>query len=312
MANISLVIPVFNEEKGLSIVYKALCDVANKRKEDFEFIFVNDGSGDGSLGALLAINRSDPRVKVIDFSRNFGHQGALTAGIDFATGDAVILMDADMEDPPEKICDFLDNWSQGYDVVYAIRRKRKVGLFMKISYFLFHKINNMISEISIPDSSGIFALMDRKVVDIIKKIPEKNRYIPGLRSWVGLKQIGVEVERGSRYDKRPRVSFLKLTKLAFDSYISFSRVPLKIASFLGIFFSFLSFVGIFVIIFLKFAVGFPVHGWASIIMLILFVSGVQLITIGIIGEYIGRILDETKNRPIYIVKQAIGFKDPEK
>ncbi|MDD4979763.1 MAG: glycosyltransferase family 2 protein [Candidatus Omnitrophica bacterium] len=309
MRVISLVIPVFNEEKGLDILYKAVCGVINKREETFELIFVNDGSYDGSLEKLLNIHKSDPRVKIVDFSRNFGHQNALSAGIDFARGDAVILMDADMEDPPEKIYDFLEYWKNGYDVVYAIRKKRKVGVIKRTLFALYHKLNTIISDIAMPDASGIFGLMDRKVVNIIRRIPEKNRYLPGLRAWVGLKQMGLETERGKRYDKNPRVSFAKLIKLAFDSYISFSKIPLKIASFLGIFFSFISFIGILVIIFLKLTVGIQLRGWSSIIALILLVTGIQLITIGIIGEYIGRILDETKNRPLYIVKEIIGFEN---
>lgn len=312
MRVISLVIPVFNEEKGLDTFYKTICSNINKRKEIFELIFVNDGSSDGSLERLLTIHRSDSRVKIIDLSRNFGHQNALSAGIDFATGDAVILMDADMEDLPEKICDFLEYWEKGYDVIYAIRGKRKVGIMKRMFFSLFHKINSVISDVPMPNAAGIFGLMDRKVVDIIKRIPEKNRYLPGLRTWVGLKQIGLEIERGKRYDKKPRVSIAKLIRLAFDSYVSFSKIPLRIATFLGLLFSFLSFLGILIIIFLKLTVGIQLRGWSSIVVLILLVAGIQLITIGIMGEYIGRILDETKNRPLYIVNQIIGPKEPEK
>lgn len=307
MGVISVVVPVYNEEKGLDIFYKALCGVIDQRKEVFEIFFVNDGSSDGTLKKLLDLHRLDIRIKIINLIRNFGHQGALTAGIDCASGDALILMDVDMEDPPDKICDFLEYWNKGYDVVYAIRRQRKVGVIKRILFSLFHKINSMISDIAMPDASGTFALMDRKVVEIIKKIPEKNRYIPGLRTWVGLRQIGLEVKRGDRYDKKPRVSFVKLIKLAFDSYVSFSTVPLKFASFFGFIFSILSFVGIVMIIFLKLTVGIPLRGWASIIVVILLISGIQLIAIGIIGEYIGRILGETKKRPLYVVKQMIGF-----
>lgn len=312
MQTISLVVPVFNEEKGLDIFYKTVCQIIDKREESFELIFVNDGSSDRSLEKLLDIRKSDSRVKIIDFSRNFGHQNALTAGIDFASGDAVILTDADMEDPPEKICDFLKYWKEGHDVVYAIRKKRKVGIIKRISFCLFHKINAMISDIPMADAAGIFGLMDRKVVDILKKIPEKNRYLPGLRSWVGLKQVGLEVERGKRYDERSRVSIFKLTKLALDSYVAFSDIPLKIASLLGIVFSFMSFIGIFIVILLKLTIGIQLRGWTSIVMLILFVTGIQLIAIGIIGEYIGRILDEVKNRPAYLVRQVIGFTKSEK
>ncbi|MBI5181714.1 MAG: glycosyltransferase family 2 protein [Nitrospirae bacterium] len=307
MSVISLVIPVFNEEKVLEHLYKIICDLVDKREETFEVIFVNDGSSDRSLNILLNIYKTDSRIKIIDLSRNFGHQSALTAGIDFAAGDAVILMDADLEDTPNTIHDFLEFWKKGYDVVYAIRRNRKVGIIKKIFFKLFHRINAAISEISMPDAAGIFALMDKKVVEMIRQIPEKNRYIPGLRAWVGLNQIGIEVDRSERYDKNPRVSILKLVKLALDSYVSFSKIPLQIASFFGFFFSLISFIAILLVILLELTVGFSVKGWASIIIIILFVAGIQLITIGIIGEYIGRILDETKNRPVYLVKQTIGF-----
>lgn len=309
MEKISVVIPVFNEEKGIQIFYNSICDAIGKRKDDFEFVFVNDGSTDGTLAALEALSRKDQRLKVVDLARNFGHQNALSAGIDLAAGDALILMDADMEDPPEKINDFIEYWHKGYDVVYAIRKRRKVGLIKKALFSVYHKINSMISDVPIPESTGIFGLMNRKTVDILKKIPEKNRYLPGLRAWIGLNQIGIEVERGKRYDGKSRVSFFKLMKLAFDSYISFSKIPLQAASLLGVFFSLASFLAMFAIFFLQLFRGFKVAGWASIIVLILFVSGVQLITIGIIGEYVGRILDETKNRPLYLVRQLIGFKN---
>lgn len=305
MATISIVVPVYNEEKGLGGFYNALCETIKKREESFELVFVNDGSTDTSFETLLSFSKKDARVKIVDLTRNFGHQNALTAGMDFAVGDAIILMDADMEDPPERIGDFLEYWHKGYDVVYAIRHKRKVGFIRNILFNLYHKVNSMISDVSMPSACGIFGLISRRAVEMLKEIPEKNRYLPGLRAWIGLKQVGIEVERGRRYDGRPRVSFFKLVKLAFDSYISFSKMPLQIASFLGVFFAFASFLSMLIIFFLQLFKGFKVAGWASIIVLILFVSGVQLITIGIIGEYVGRILDETKNRPLYLVRQVI-------
>ena len=303
---ISIVMPVFNEEKGLDILYDRLATVINKLVFNFEIIFVNDGSTDDSLKTIASLREMDNRVKIIDLSRNFGHQNALSAGIDHAKGDAVILMDVDLEDSPEYISLFVDYWNKGYDVVYAKRKKRNVSGIRNICFNIFHKINQMISSVNI-DSAGIFCLMGRKVVQHLQKLTERDKYIPGLRSWIGFKQIGIETVREARYDSKPRVKFGSLLKLAFDSFASFSTVPLKISIFFGILFSLLSFIGLFVVILEKILFKITIQGWASTIGIILLLGGIQLICIGLQGEYLSRIFNEVKNRPNYIVNDKIGF-----
>ena len=305
---ISIVIPVFNEDKGLEVLYRRLESAVSQSAYDFEIIFVNDGSGDDSLEVLITLHEKDPRIKIVDLSRNFGHQNALTAGIDHTTGEAVILMDADLEDRPECIALFIDYWNKGYDVVYAKREKRKVTGFRKICFNVFHKTNRIVSYIPV-GAEGIFCLMDRKIVQHMQKFTEHDKYIPGLRSWVGFKQVGIEIERDARYDTRPRVKFGSLFKLAFDSFTSFSTLPLKLSMFLGITFSLLSFLGITTIIILKvfLKVPFRVQGWASTVVIIMLLGSIQLICIWLQGEYLMRILNEVKNRPHYIVNDKIGF-----
>lgn len=305
---ISVVVPIYNEEAILAELLKRLHSVAAETNFEFEFIFVNDASSDNSLKVLLDRARQDQRIKVVDLSRNFGHQLALTAGIDYSRGDAVILMDADMEDDPDDILKFVQKWLEGFDVVYAIRSKRRDSIFRKACFGIFYHLNKLLSDLPM-DPAGIFGLMDRKVVEKLKILREHSRFIPGLRSWVGFRQIGIEIERGQRYDRKPRISFSKLVTLAMNSYISFSKKPLIIASFLGFFLSFASFVGgVFIVVF-QLVLKFKVSGWASIVAILLFVSGMQFVCLGIIGEYIGRILDETQKRPLYIVNNLYGIKE---
>jgi len=303
---ISIVMPAFNEETGLGILYDRLAAVINKLSYNFEIIFVNDGSTDNSFRILASLHEKDRRIKIIDLSRNFGHQNALTAGIDHAQGEAVILMDVDLEDNPEYISSFIDYWNDGYDVVYAKRNKRKVSGIRKICFYIFHKVNRMISNIDV-GNAGIYCLMSRKVVRHMKNFTERDKYIPGLRSWIGFKQIGIDTVRDARYDNNPRVKFGSLFKLAFDSFTSFSTVPLKISMFLGALFSLLSFIGIVIVIVLKIFFKTAIQGWASTISVILLLGGIQLICIGLQGEYLARVFNEVKNRPNYIVNDKIGF-----
>lgn len=303
---ISVVMPVFNEEKGLDNFYSRLKSVLDKLDYNFELIFVNDGSIDGSLNILKSLYKNDKRIKILNLSRNFGHQNALTSGMDQAKGEAVILLDVDLEDNPKYIASFIDHWNEGYQVVYAKRGKRKVSALRKICFIVFHKINRMISSVKI-DASGIFCLMDHSVVKHMREFSEREKYIPGLRSWVGFKQIGIDTVRDARYDNNPRVKFSSLFKLAFDSFTSFSSAPLKISIFFGIFFSMLSFIGIVIVVALKLIFKSAILGWASTISIILLLGGIQLICIGLQGEYIARIFNEVKKRPSYIVKDRIGF-----
>ena len=298
---VSIVIPVYNEEGILECLYERISKVSEGRKESFEFIFVNDGSTDGSLNKLLQLRKQDKRVKIIDFTRNFGHHSAIFAGCNIADGDAVVLMDADMEDLPEDIPLFLEKWEEGYQVVYAVRKSRKVSFRMALFFYLFHKLNSIISNVPM-EAAGIFCLMDRKVVEKMKLIREHNLYVPGLRSWIGFNQIGVAVNRGARYDSKSRVGLWKLYKLAINNFTSFSDVIVSIPLFIGIILCFLSFLVIAVISMFQLVYGIAPWGWSSLISIMLAISGLQFAFIGIIGEYITRILIETKNRPSYIIK----------
>jgi dolichol-phosphate mannosyltransferase len=298
---ISIVLPVYNEEAILKSLHQKLSEVISKRSERFEMIFVNDGSVDKSLAVLLDIRKRDNRVCILDFSRNFGHQNSLNAGLRETKGDAVILMDADLEDSPEDILKFLEKWDVGYEVVYAIRKKRNVPWLKSLLFKLFHKINNTLSTIDI-EAAGIFSLMDRTVVNAILNINERNLYLPGLRNWVGFKQIGIAVDRGVRYDASPRVSILRLYKLAFDSFTGFSGNLLSLPIIFGLLFFVISIMALIMIVILKLFYGIGPWGWASLVSIILFISSIQFAFIGLIGEYISRIMFEVKGRPLYIIR----------
>ena len=298
---ISIVVPVFNEEGILAELYEHLASVTSKRTEEFEIIFVNDGSSDGTIDILLGLRQKDNRVCVIDFARNFGHQNSICAGLAESEGDAVILMDADMEDRPDDILKFLEYWDKGYEVVYAIRKKRNVSWLKTLLFKFFHKLNKHISSINM-DATGTFGLMDRRVVSEIVRLKEQNRYMPGLRSWVGFKQIGIEIDRGSRYDDSPRVRPLQLYKLAFDSFTSFSASLLALPMIVGVIFFIVSIGSLFVILLLKIFFNIGPWGWTSLMSIILFISGIQFAFIGLLGEYISRIMEEVKGRPLYIIR----------
>lgn len=246
-------------------------------------------------------------VKVISLSRNFGHQCSLTAGIDHAKGEAVILMDGDLQDAPEAILRFTEKWKQGYAVVYAIRKKRKEKLLKRLAFVIFYRCLNLLAGISIPLDAGIFSLMDKKVILALQSMPERNKYITGLRAYAGFKQTGVLVERGPRFKGEPRVTLTKLFKLAFDGIFSFSIKPLRIATFLGLLFSTSSFFLGTVGLFFKFILEREFLSWHYGLTTTFFLGGVQLLFLGLIGEYIGRIYDEVKQRPYYIVEEKIGF-----
>jgi polyisoprenyl-phosphate glycosyltransferase len=303
---LSIVVPVYNEQNGILIFYQALTLALKDAGVDLEIIFINDGSTDNSWKVLKELHDSDPRVKLIDLSRNFGHQNALTAGIECAQGDAVVLMDMDMEDVPDTVLEFLAKWREGYKIVYAIRDRRQVPFVMKILYKFFHWINALISDFQMV-AAGIFCLMDRQVVDQFKKLPERDRYIPGLRVWVGFKQIGIKSDRGQRYDGRSRVGVIRLIKLAADSIFSFSTLPLRFAILFGLFFSFLSFCLVAGIVWIRLFTQLAIPGWASILSAVMLIGGIQLICMGFQGEYLLRVFNEVKNRPNYIVRESLGF-----
>jgi len=299
---ISVVLPVYNEEGVLEELHEGLIEVAKHRSEKFEFLFINDGSIDGSLEKLLECKKQDDRICVIDLARNFGHQNSLAAGLFESEGDAVILMDADLEDSPQDILKFLSKWDEGYQVVYGIRENRRTSFLKSLFFKLFHKVNRKLSVIDI-EEGGIFGLMDRVVVDEIKKIKEYNLYLPGLRNWVGFKQLGIKVSRGARYDNSPRVTIIQLYKLAFNSFTSFSKNLLSLPLFIGLTLFFTSLIALFIIISLKIFYNVGPWGWASLVSVILLISGLQFAFIGLIGEYIFRIMSEVKGRPLYIIKE---------
>lgn len=306
---ISVVTPVYNEEATLPEFYRRLTIVLESTGGSHEIILVNDGSIDNSLNLMKEIHNSDPRVRIVNLSRNFGHQTAITAGLDHACGDVVAIMDSDLQDPPEALPAFFQKQREGYDVVYAIRKNRKEGVFKKAAYTIFYRLLQRIANINIPLDSGDFCVISRRALNTLKSIPERNRFLRGLRGWIGFNQIGMEYDRDKRFAGEAKYTFSKLLKLAFDGFVSFSYMPLRLASILGLIVSALSFIGILIIFYLSFltSMTLSVPGWASVVVVILFLGGVQLVTIGIIGEYIGRVYDEVKQRPLYVVQDAIGF-----
>ena len=303
---ISIVVPVFNEQDGIHHFYQTLTSCLKEANVRLEIIFINDGSVDNSWKILNDLHVLDPKVKLIDLSRNFGHQNALTAGIESASGDAVVLIDMDLEDVPATILEFLVKWREGYEVVYAIRKSRQVSFVMKVMFSVFHRLNALISDFHM-ESAGIFCLMDRCVVEQFKKFPERDRYIPGLRVWVGYKQIGIKSDRGQRYDGRSRVGIFRMIKLAADSIFSFSTLPLRFAIFFGMIFSFISFCIVGWILWIKLFTVLAIPGWTSILCAVMLIGGVQLICMGLQGEYLLRVFNEVKNRPNYIVREVVGF-----
>ncbi len=307
MKKISLIFPVYNEEEVLPTLYTRVRQVIEQLEYEAEVILVNDGSRDRSLTIMHEFHERDPRFKVLDFSRNFGHQVAITAGMDFSTGDAVMIMDADLQDPPEILPQFLRKWEEGYHVVYAIRQNRKEHLFKRMAYAAFYRMLDKISDIPIPLDSGDFCLMDRAVVTTLSSMQERNRFVRGLRSWAGFKQIGLAYNREKRYGGEVKYTFTKLMKLALDGIFSFSIFPLRLASYTGFVVSGCSFLGILVYLYKKLIIGGEPRGFPTLAIFILFMGGIQLMFLGIIGEYIGRIYDEVKKRPAYIVRKTYGF-----
>jgi len=308
----SIVIPAFNEEEVIRESYKRLKQVMDKADGPYELIFVNDGSADRTFEILEEICQQDKNVKLINFSRNFGHQPAITAGMDNASGQAIVVIDADLQDPPEVILEMIKKWKEGYDVVYGKRIKRKgETVFKKLTAAIFYRILRGMTTVDIPVDTGDFRLIDRKVCDVMKNLTEKNRYIRGLVSWVGFKQVAVEYVREERFAGETKYPLKKMLKFAADAITSFSYKPLKLATYIGFFLSVLSFCYLIVVICQKLLGGQTVPGWASILAVNLFFNGIILIMLGVIGEYIGRIYDESKNRPLYIIKDKVGFEENE-
>ncbi|GAX60433.1 ribonuclease III [Candidatus Scalindua japonica] len=301
---ISIVVPVFNENEGIDKFYGRVRDVVDSLKTlSYEIVFVDDGSNDGSYQKLIRLANSDSNIRVIKFSRNFGHQIAITAGIDMAAGDAVVVIDADLQDPPEIIIEFVKKWEEGYDVVYGIREKRKGESIMKLlSAGIFYRLLKLIIKFDIPLDAGDFRLMSKRAVEQFKSLREKDRFVRGLTSWIGFKQTGVYYSREKRFVGETKYSYSQMIKFAFDGITSFSNMPLKLATWLGYCTSFLAFMYM-ASVFVQKVLGYTVQGWATIMAGILFLGGIQLICLGIIGEYIGRIFNEVKQRPLYVIEE---------
>ncbi len=310
MKKISIVIPMYYEEEVAQECYNRLIETWKEIENyQYEIIFVNDGSKDKTLEIIEKIAKEDQNVKVISFSRNFGHQAAVTAGIKFVTGDAVVIIDADLQDPPELIPDMIKYWEQGNEVIYGKRKKRKgESAFKLLTAKMFYKTLNMLSDVEIPKDTGDFRLVDRKVIDVINSLPEHNKFLRGLFTWVGFKQIPYEYERQERYAGKTKYPLKKMLKLASDGIISFSTKPLKIVGGLGILTILLSIaILIYSLISYAFNLNQLTAGWTSIMVAITLFSGVQLLSIWIIAEYIARIYDDTQKRPEYIIDKKINI-----
>jgi glycosyltransferase involved in cell wall biosynthesis len=308
---VSVVAPVFNEETILPELYRRVRDVLDGAGEDWELVLVNDGSRDRSPEIMRQLHAQDPRVKVIYFARNFGHQVAITAGADYARGDAVVIIDADLQDPPEVIPDLLAKWREGYEVIYAVRAQRMGETWFKeFTAKAFYRIIYRITEVDIPKDTGDFRLMDRKAVDAMKGMREKHRFMRGLSVWIGFRQTGVEYVRAERYAGVTKYPLKKMLKFALDGITSFSYLPLQLATYVGFACAALAVLGIIVTVILRLSGSQAFYGQATTLVSVLFLGGVQLISLGIIGEYLGRIYDEVKGRPLYIVSSTLGCDNP--
>ena len=306
---LSIVIPVYNEEGNIVELYRRLLAVVENLKTSFEIIFVDDGSADGSDALLQDLHGSDPRVKVLRLSRNFGHQMALTAGIDFADGDAVITMDGDLQHPPEVIPSLVKAWEEGNLIVYTIRRDtKKITLFKRISSRLFYVLINLLSQTTIEPNTSDFRLMDRKVVKVFRRLRERQRFLRGLVFWVGFKRRAVTFVADERHAGHEKYSLPKMVAFALDSIIAFSSFPLVLAIFIGCAISVLSFLFGFYIFYVKVVHGTTLlPGIASVLISVTFMSGIILISIGLLGLYLAKVYDEIKRRPLYVIADEIGF-----
>jgi dolichol-phosphate mannosyltransferase len=310
MANIrySIVAPCYNEEQSLPELYRRIKEVMDQTGETWELVLINDGSADRTAELMSELNAADSRVHYLDFARNFGHQIAVTAGMDYAQGDAVVLIDADLQDPPELILEMIEKWKAGYQVIYAVRSERKGESWFKLfTAKAFYRLIFRITDVEIPLDTGDFRLMDRKVVEAMKQMKEKHRFIRGMTSWVGFKQTGVEYVRQERFAGETKYPIRKMLKFAMNAITGFSYLPLQLATYLGFVIAGLSAVGVIAVVIARLSGSQAFFGQATTLIMVLFLGGVQLISLGIIGEYLGRIYDEVKGRPMYIVNEAVGF-----
>lgn len=305
----SIVVPVYNEEINIPELYRRLRSVMNDLDGTVELVLVDDGSRDRSLMLIRQLHEQDPRVCYLSFARNFGHQIAVTAGLNFARGQAVIVMDADLQDPPELIPDLIQQWQQGYHVIYAQRTQRlREHWFKRFTAYWFYRVLRHLADVDIPSDTGDFCLIDRRVVDLLNAMPERNRYIRGLRAWVGFRQTAVLFDRAPRHAGDVKYTFGKSLALAINSLVGFSNVPLRLSTYLGLAAAAVSLLmGLLVLYWRLFAPNSPLAGYTIITVVVFFLGAVQLISIGILGEYIGRIYEEIKGRPLYTLSEVGGF-----
>lgn len=305
----SFVIPVYNEEKTILELYQRVNAVMKQLDGSVELILVNDGSRDRSLQLLRDLHRKDPRICYLSLARNFGHQVAVTAGLNFVRGQVIVILDADLQDPPELIPDMIEKWRQGYQVVYAQRtQRRQEGWFKRFTAYVFYRLLKRLADVDIPTDTGDFCLLDRRVVDVLNSMPERNRYIRGLRSWVGFQQTAVRFERDPRFAGEVKYTFGKSLALALNSLVSFSKVPLRISTYVGLLAAVAAILMALLVVYWRiFVPHSPLTGFTIILVAIFFLGAVQLVSIGILGEYIGHIYEEVKGRPLYTLAEVGGF-----
>ncbi|MCK4907949.1 MAG: glycosyltransferase family 2 protein [Spirochaetes bacterium] len=307
---LSIVVPVYNEEESIIPFYERTIKVIKKLKKTYEIIFINDGSTDSTYNVLNKLHKKDRNVKLLDFSRNFGKEIALTAGLDAASGSGVVPIDVDLQDPPELIHEMIKKWKSGYDVVYATRTSRRgESLLKKVTAFIFYKVIRVFTKFNIPANTGDFRLMDEKVVRALGELREHHRFMKGLFSWVGYKQTCVEYQRDPRFVGTTKWKYGKLINFAIEGITSFSYIPLRFSTYLGFTISIFSFLYAAFLITKKLIYGVSVAGYPSMMVAILFLGGIQLLSIGVIGEYVGRIYNETKNRKLYFIRETKGIKN---
>jgi glycosyltransferase involved in cell wall biosynthesis len=307
---VSIVLPCFNEEENIEEMYSRLISVLQVVGGKYELLFVDDGSSDNSLVKLRNLCTADSNVRVLEFSRNFGHQAAISAGIDHARGDIVIMMDADLQHPPELIPALLEKWKQGYEIVYTVRREsQSISSFKRITAKLFYKLINLLSGTNVPENSADFRLLDKRVINELRSLGERTKFFRGLVSWVGFKQCAVQYESAQRYAGQRKYSVWKMMTLACEGIMSFSSYPLHIATVFGIVVSVFSFTYAAYAVYTRLFTQEALPGWTSILVSLLFLGGIQLISLGIIGGYLGRVYEELKGRPPYIIRNSFGWAD---
>ncbi len=305
----SFLIPVYNEEETLPEMYRRIRPIMDRMEGPVELVLINDGSRDRSLEIMRDLRAQDPRICYLSLARNFGHQVAVTAGLNFVRGQAVVILDADLQDPPELIPEMIKLWKQGYHVVYGQRtQRRRESWFKRLTAYVFYRLLKRLADVDLPTDTGDFCLMDRQVIDTLNQMPERNRYIRGLRSWIGFRQTPIMFERDPRFAGEVKYTFTKSLALAINGLVSFSKVPLRISTYVGLFAAAIALLMVVLVLYWRlFEQDSSLTGYTTIIIAVFFLGAVQLVSIGILGEYIGRIYEEVKGRPLYTVAEVAGF-----